>query len=76
MFQSLCTGYIYGAAEAIADDFIKSGRPIPFCPGEDMTNQRLTDLVVRFLQKHTELDDEAAPTAIGIALTSALPCKN
>lgn len=79
--QSFCFGY----TAAIADAAQGPPQPLPGggeksvagytqCGPETVTNQQVTDIVVRYLAAHPEIRHTAAWALVGSALEQAFPC--
>jgi hypothetical protein len=69
-----CFMYIAGAAETLEmenDADILTSR----CPGEGVTDEKITDVVINWLEDHPEKRDSPAPLLVMKALTRAFPCQ-
>lgn len=65
----LCIGFIKGATNTWAEH-----NPREICPPEDLTNDRLREIVVNWLRAHPEALDAPAVAAVIVATTEAFPC--
>ena len=67
--MGLCIGFIKGATNTWAEH-----NPREICPPEDLTNDRLREIVVNWLRTHPEALDAPAVAAVIVATTEAFPC--
>lgn len=68
-----CHLYIAGVAQTLvlADDNALITAP---CPGKGVTEEQITDVVIKYLDNHPENRQLPAPFLIGKALNEAFPC--
>jgi Rap1a immunity proteins len=64
--SSYCLGYISGAADALGDDI---------CVPKEVNRGQMNDIVVRYLQTHSELRQRSGAELAEEALKEAFPCK-
>ncbi len=70
-----CLMYVTGVAQTLLlnDDGDQMASP---CPGAGVTDEQITDVVIKWLEDHPGRRDAPAPYIIMVALNDAFPCRN
>ena len=66
----MCVGYIVGVYQTAV--FLQATKHL--CPGPDVSNEQIVDVVVRSLRDHPEMRDEQATLLILAAIQKTWPC--
>jgi len=69
-----CLMYIAGVAQTLALNDDTETTMLSPCMGKGVTNEQITDVVVKWLDDHPETRDHPAPYLIMEALNKAFPC--
>jgi hypothetical protein len=69
-----CLMYITGAAQTLALNDNTETTMVSPCMGKEVTNEQITDVVIKWLDDHPETRDRPAPYLIVESLNRAFPC--
>ena len=69
-----CTSYIDGVAEALSAEAQARGEPPRFCPPRLTSYAQKRAVVVRYLERHKQLDRASAVETVAAAFAAAFPC--
>jgi hypothetical protein len=69
-----CLMYVTGIAQTLLmnDDSDHMASP---CPGDGVTNEQITDVVIKWLEDHPARREAPAPFIVMTALNEAFPCR-
>ncbi|HYD36040.1 MAG TPA: Rap1a/Tai family immunity protein [Allosphingosinicella sp.] len=66
-----CTSYIDGGAQALSEQARRRGEPPLFCPPRPTAHSQKRSAIVRYMERHPELDRASGVETVAAALAAA-----
>jgi hypothetical protein len=69
-----CFMYIAGSTQTLLINDDTDTTMVPPCPGKGVTDEQITDVVIKWMDDHPDKRDLAAPYVVMRSLNDAFPC--